>query len=185
MRLKFYLFLGLFISYYHLKSQDNTFQRFTRVEAGFAAGVSGDSYFYVANQGLILSVVHGKKWKALAFAGGVGYEAYNDVHFVPIFAELSKPFGKKQNTDFRLRLGYAPGFSVSKVETPEYHFDGGVLLQTGAGFRIFQNADFKIKLWLDYKYQHAQFLFQPFDGESKITTPLFYHFGSLKIGIDL
>lgn len=185
MRQIFYISLCLFFLQNSAFAQELSIKnRITRVEAGYAAGVSGDSYFYVANQGVVGSVAHGLQWQKLAVLGGVGFESYDDVHFIPLFLELSKPFGKQKNSDFRVRLGYAVGLSSTEIDLPEYHFDGGAFIQTGVGIPLLQQANFNLKLRVDYKYQHAQFLFQPFDGASRIQTRLYYHFGSLKIAVE-
>jgi hypothetical protein len=185
MRQIFYTLLCLFFIQNLAFSQEfSAKKRITRLDAGYAAGVSGDSYFYVANQGVVGSVAHGLQWEKLAVLGGVGFESYDDVHFIPFFMELSKPFGKQKNSDFRVRLGYATGFSTNEVEQPEYHFDGGAFIQTGVGIPILQQDNFNLKLRFDYKYQHAQFLFQPFDGVNRIQTRLYYHFGSLKVAVE-
>lgn len=164
--------------------EDFSKKRTTKIEAGYAAGVSGDSYFYVANQGVVGSIAHGLQWEKLSVLGGIGFESYDDVHFVPFFMELSKPFGKQKNSDFRLRLGYAAGFGTTEIDQPEYQFDGGAFIQTGVGIPIVQHDNFNLKLRFDYKYQHAQFLFQPFDSSTRIQTRLYYHFGSLKVAVE-
>lgn len=185
MRQIFYTFLYLlFMQNAAFAQEFATKKRITRIEAGYAAGVSGDSYFYVANQGVVGAISHGMQWQKLGLLGGLGFESYDDVHFFPVFMELTKPFGKQKNSDFRLRLGYAFGLSSTELELPEYHFDGGAFIQTGVGIPIVNHADFNLKLRLDYKYQHAQFLFQPFDGMNRIETRLYYHFGSLKVALE-
>lgn len=163
---------------------DTTTTRITQLEAGYLAGISGDGFFFVLNQGLGFSVAHGRQWTDFTIMGGVGFEKLDDGNLLPIFLQISKPVGKRKRTTFRLKGGYALGFRDTPVINQEYDFRGGWTLQPAVGFRLLQRSKIAVKTWVGYKYQQGRFTFRPFAGNGVTTSVFHYHFFTLNAGFE-
>lgn len=179
-----FLLLLLFCTNARSQQVSEKGNRVTQLEAGYLAGVSGDGFFFVLNQGFGYSVAHGYKWTDFMVMGGIGFEKLEDGNLLPLFIQVGKPVGKKQRTVFRLKGGYALGFRESPVVNQEYNYKGGWMLQPAFGFRMLKRKKLELKTWVGYKYQQGKFEFKPFAGNRATTSVFHYHFLTLNIGVE-
>lgn len=135
------------------------------IDAAYIIGgqVYNDNFLY--NPGIAILGSYGRSIsKRVSLGIGTGVLLFEDVTFLPAYAEFTGYRSGKKNPGFiAMQLGYSHGWNHSLEEFNDYRFGGGLMVGGGFGKRFEICKAFDLAVFFIYRHQFARVEYEVFD----------------------
>lgn len=152
------------------------------VSYGFGGQIYNDNFIY--NPGYSLHMINSiPLHKDFELGFGVGYTAFENENFIPIYLEALGYKKKKKNAPFvNFQLGYSIGWDTQTNSMENYEMNGGIYFSAGLGRRIELSNHYSVLFQWSLCHQFASINYSIF-GEGNYKETVNYDMLKITFGI--